>query len=614
MTIVKLLLVCALTLAPCAALYARFGWSAGKTLPLSLCAQSLILYSFGLFLPFSCCVALLCVICLICGVYFLARAGGIRKILGFWSVPAVLFALGVPLIYYACCDRLYLSYDEYSHWGLIVKLICQYDELPRAGAGAPYLLYNYPPAGAMVPALCGTLMGYREGVAYFGYAVLLWGLLLGLVPEKGGVFFRVVSAAALFFVLMAIFPFALLRLFSEPMIALIFALLTVYAAQEERTKLEWVRTVVLAAFLALTKNTGLLFITLYLLVRVWMRPEKQEWKRSALLAACGAAAYGTYAVYCRVNGIGSAFESGLSANLHALLDGTLHESNASAPGRFIAQFFTGRFPQTGVYFTYGVGTTAAVMYACVMALSGVQTALEMQRQRMLRLWGGVWSGAVLYNAFMLCSYVAVFTPLEAQTLSEFYRYVSLPLLWAALIVCALGLARLSQASVRVRCAAVCVLTAAAGVLSHPAIIYDTLVTRQTVKDTLWTHAQTEQLETLVRGQLNLAQNPKIRLMGDCDQMALRYELVGEAEFGGWNDSWSMGAYVGTLEGVRTEIEQGGYDYVLIGRMDGSEEMRTVDARYAALFDGGEAAMRPLSLYRVEKSADGVRLVYMATAE
>ena len=111
MTIAKLLLLCGIVLAPCAALYARYGWSVQKTLAFSLCAQSLILYSFGLFLPFSCCVALLCVICLLSAGYFFLHAGGWRKVVRFFGAPAFLFLLGVPLLYYACCNRLFLSYD-----------------------------------------------------------------------------------------------------------------------------------------------------------------------------------------------------------------------------------------------------------------------------------------------------------------------------------------------------------------------------------------------------------------------------------------------------------------------------------------------------------------------
>ena len=611
MTVVKLALIGAMLLAPCAAAYARWDWDAGRSLPLSLGGHILLLYMIGLALPFSTAVACVGVADAVCLFYFVLRAGGVRRLLGFVSVPAVLFVLGIPLLYYACCDRLYLSYDEYSHWGLIVKVISLYDELPRAGAGASLLLYNYPPAGAMLPSLCATLLGYREGVAYFGHTLVLWGLLLGLIPEKGSAFFRTMSAAVLFLGLMTLFPFAILRLFSEPLIALLFALLAFYAVQGERTRMEWARTVVLVCVLALTKNTALIFVALYLLVRLCVRPGKCEGKRCAALALCAVAAYGTYAVYAHVQGIEPAFASHIAQNLRALLNGTLDESHTSAPGRFIHSFFTTAFPQSGVYFTYGVGTSAAVMVAVLLALCGVQAALEeAPRRRMLRLWGGVWLGAAAYNVFTLCSYVVVFTSAESQDLSEFYRYVSLPMLWTGLLWCALTLERLSRSCPRVRCAAVCAGAVVTGALGHPTLMYETLVTRSNVQDTVWARMETERLASLLRGELGAGE--KVFLMGNSSQIALRYEMIAEADFGHPEESWNTGAYVGTAEGVQAAIREGGYTYVVVTYTDG-DGARAVDVRYAPLFEGGEAAIQPFSLYRVEPTAEGVRLFYVATA-
>ena len=613
MTIAKLLLVCGMVLAPCAALHARYGWSTQRSLAFTLCAQSLSLYSFGLFLPFSCCVALLCVICLLCAGYFFLHTGLRRRLAGFLSAPTILFVLGMPLLYYACCDRRFLSYDEYSHWGLMIKLISVYDALPRAGAGAPLLLYNYPPAGAMVPALCASIFGYREGVAYFGYALLLWGLLLGLVPEKGGALFQTLSAAALFLCLMALFPFALLRLFSEPLIALCLALLVLYAWAGEHTRGEWARTAVLTVFLSLTKNSAPVFVAMYLLVRVSMRADRREWKRSALLAACGAAAYFSYVLYCRVHGIESAFTSQLSANVHALLNGTLDAVYRSAPERFLRHFFTARFPQIGISFTYGFGTSAAVLYGCVLALCAVQAMLSRARRHSVRMWIGVWAGMAGYMAFILVGYMLIFTPEESQVLSEFYRYASLPALWMALLACALLLRRAGEMSPCRRGITICALTLCLAPLSHPVLIYDTLVTYRTTKKTIREYAPTRRLETFLRAQLDLTQTPRIRLMGECNQMALRYELLDAAELGSWADSWTMGEYAGTLEGVRAHIEQGGYDYVLIGETESEEERKRVDARYAPLFAGGAEAIHGFSLYRVVRE-DGIRLEYIATAD
>lgn len=78
-----------------------------------------------------------------------------------------------------------MSYDEYSHWGLMIKNIVAFDALPRRGAGAAFVLYDYPPMGALFPAMVCRIFGYRDGMAYFGYELLLLTLAAGFVPAGG---------------------------------------------------------------------------------------------------------------------------------------------------------------------------------------------------------------------------------------------------------------------------------------------------------------------------------------------------------------------------------------------------------------------------------------------
>lgn len=616
MTIVKILAICALALAPCAAMYARCGWKAQKTLPFSLCAQSLILYIFGLFLPFSCCAAILCAICLCCAGYFLLRSGGWRRMLGFLNAPVFLFVLGAPLLYYVCCDRMYLSYDEYSHWGLIIKVISMYDALPRAGEGASLMLFNYPPAGAMWPALCTTALSYREGIAYFGYTLLLWGLTLGLVPEKGGAVFHTLCGAALFLCLMVLFPFTILRLFSEPLIALIFVLLIVYARDGEKTRMQWLRTLTLCAFLALTKNSAPIFVALYLIVRVCLRPKKKECLCCVGLAAFGAAAYFSYLIYCGVQGIAPAFDSYVTQNLRAIMDGTLDARHASAPGRFIAHFFTAKFPQSGVYSCYALGVSPAVLYGALLALCAAHAALSKARRETLRMWGGVWGGTLIYTVFIMLSYVFIFTANEAGRLSEMDRYLSLPALIIGLLLCALSLRGASRMGAKARGAIGCALCVLQLPICHPTLIFETMVTRSNVVNTVWGRTEPNAIASLLRENVDLSGKQKVRVIGTVDYMALRYEVLTEVDWGHPADNWNEADFALTAQGVAEEIASGGYAYVVTGRFENDSPARTLDARYAALFEGGEAEMEPFALYKVEKTEEtafGVKLVHMATA-
>ena len=224
-TIVKLALLLGGVFGPCAALQTTKGWRAEKALPFSMCAHSLLLIAFGMFLPFSWCVLGLLVLDALAWLYAVKRSGSVFGLLRVFKDPVWwLTALIVPVLYYACCNRRLMSYDEYSHWGLMIKNIVAFDALPRRGAGAAFVLYDYPPMGALFPAMVCRIFGYRDGMAYFGYELLLLTLAAGLVPPEATTARKTVAYGLALLCLTTLFPFSVLRLFSEPMIALLFAL------------------------------------------------------------------------------------------------------------------------------------------------------------------------------------------------------------------------------------------------------------------------------------------------------------------------------------------------------------------------------------------------------
>ena len=192
-TIVKLALLLGGVFGPCAALQTTKGWRAEKALPFSMCAHSLLLFAFGMFLPFSWCVSGLLVLDALAWLYAVKRSGSVFGLLRVFKDPVWwLTALIVPVLYYACCNRRLMSYDEYSHWGLMIKNIVAFDALPRRGAGAAFVLYDYPPMGALFPAMVCRIFGYRDGMAYFGYELLLLTLAAGLSWACGNIFNKLI--------------------------------------------------------------------------------------------------------------------------------------------------------------------------------------------------------------------------------------------------------------------------------------------------------------------------------------------------------------------------------------------------------------------------------------
>ena len=607
----KMAAFAAILLGPSAACYALRGWKAERTLPAALCAQSLLLIALGYLLPFTVCVGVVAALSLAAWGVAVARAGSLRRAAGFLSLPCLLFLISVPIFYHACTKRVYYSYDEHSHWGLIIKVIQMYGELPRAGRGAPLLLFAYPPAGAMLPSLACTLFSYREGIAYFGYGLMTFGMLLGLVPEhaKGA---RRLGVPLLYLCMMTFFPLGFLRLFSEPVIGILAALLIV-RQRDERTAFDAVCCCLYAVMLAMMKNTGIVILACFLLACWIAQPGRLEAKRCLGLLLLAAAAYASWMLYCRVQGIaGTASPSHFSENLRALLDGTISDTYRTIPERF-ARFFLGfRLSQAGVYTCYGFGTLAMV-YAVLLGLTAAQIGLSPDRRAACRQWAGVWTANALYMLMIVASYYFFFEEWEVARLNEADRYMILPALWTGLIFCALLLRE--GRSPRQHSAAICLAVLGFLPMSHPEMTVKTFVTDDFAYRTIWARNTTDCQALFLKQQLADEPDARLLCMGAYDFMSLRYAMADRLNLGLLQDSWDQSPWVGDCEAVRGALAAGGYTHVFVAELDNPAEPGypgVIDARYAPLTADG-TALRAQSLYRVVRDAQGgVTLSYLAT--
>ena len=334
-TIVKLALLLGGLFGPCAALQTTKGWRAEKALPFSMCAHSLLLFAFGMFLPFSWCVLGLLVLDALAWLYAVKRSGSVFGLLRVFKDPVWwLTVLIVPVLYYACCNRRLMSYDEYSHWGLMIKNIVAFDALPRRGAGAAFVLYDYPPMGALFPAMVCRIFGYRDGMAYFGYELLLLTLAAGLVPPEATAARKTVAYGLVLLCLTTLFPFSVLRLFSEPMIALLFALCLRPVFRGEADGMERLADLCAAMALALTKNDGVFFVALALAIRL-AAGEKKERRDCLKDGTAAALAYAAYVLYRAANGIASNYQPETGGRLADWLSGRLAKPFSDVPGLFV---------------------------------------------------------------------------------------------------------------------------------------------------------------------------------------------------------------------------------------------------------------------------------------
>lgn len=559
-TIVKLALLLGGLFGPCAALQTTKGWRAEKALPFSMCAHSLLLFAFGMFLPFSWCVSGLLVLDTLAWLYAAKRSGSVSGLLRVFKDPVWwLTVLIVPVLYYACCNRRLMSYDEYSHWGLMIKNIVAFDALPRRGAGAAFVLYDYPPMGALFPAMVCRIFGYRDGMAYFGYELLLLLLTLaaGLVPPEATTARKTVAYGLVLLCLTTLFPFSVLRLFSEPMIAMLFALCLRPVFRREADGMERLADLCAAMALALTKNDGIFFVALALAIRL-AAGEKKERRDCLKDGTAAALAYVAYALYRAANGIASNYQPETGGRLADWLSGRLAKPFSDVPGLFVSVFFSRKFPQAGVYSCYALGVSAAVLFAALTLICAWIVLLSVDRKKTARLFGALYAGQALYLLMLMATYMFFFAEDEAQWLAEFDRYVSLPALLIALTAC-MALTW-NESRMRTRSgAAMLAMTAALIPIDHPELMRETFITREAVIKTLWENSGTDSVVAFLRENMELSTMRRLYLMGDCRYIFLYEQLMPQAMV--------EEQRADSMEAMQKRLDEGRYDYAFVGNLE-----------------------------------------------
>lgn len=83
----------------------------------------------------------------------------------------VVFIAGFWFLWLKYPAYTYTSWDEFSHWGGVIKIIFGTNELP--GVSNPLLCKDYPPAAALFQYFVLRFTGYSEGHTYFAQNLLI---------------------------------------------------------------------------------------------------------------------------------------------------------------------------------------------------------------------------------------------------------------------------------------------------------------------------------------------------------------------------------------------------------------------------------------------------------
>ncbi|WP_143082996.1 hypothetical protein [Salibacterium qingdaonense] len=186
---------------------------------------------------------------------------------GILSPGAVFFAAGSAFFILMLQDEIFLHYDNFSHWGLIVKELFQSGSLPGESSIITYT--TYPPGSALFAYYIVSFTGFSESMALIAQAILITGALTPLFLfctwKK-----PVHAAAALFIpaVLLMVNSSSIFSLLVDPLLGYIAAaaVVTAYYYRNDWKTMGVLLFPMLSA-LVLIKDSGKIFLAFTVL---WM--------------------------------------------------------------------------------------------------------------------------------------------------------------------------------------------------------------------------------------------------------------------------------------------------------------------------------------------------------
>lgn len=525
--------------------------------------------------------------------------------------------------------RMLSQWDEFSHWGLVVKNMLVFDQMGNAPGVTTYF-EGYPPAAALLEYFFASLGRPALPEAYLYGAMDLWVAAL-LVGAMSGLAWKnwktvLLRGSVLFLLPLSFFEGMYHSIYVDGLLGLLFASAVLgWFREEEHSGFSFLRLGLCLAALVLVKESGTGLAVAALLLAgaelLWRsRHAAQKTGRTPAqkaaavlvllfpLAACLAAKL-SWNWYLGATGAGEAWNtSGITASaLWDALRGKLLPYQVETLHAFGRALMDAR--------ELGQWTIPPVMYLVLLLAAGVllivRQATKPQKQRMLLLQVGLAVSGLVYTLGLLVLYLFTYSEYEAQQVASFSRYMGTLLLGWALIQAVLLLelpgSRRFCWGLSAGVLAFCL--AASGLRGRAAQSYYGSLTNQQTQEMRQPFAAAEQAQAQMDYHKDkvyfVCQNSQGR-----EYWITRYSMtpVSLQPPQGWSlgqpyhegDVWSQPM---TSEQWQQLLLEGGYHYVYLYRAD-----ERFSQEYGQLF-GGPQQVQGSCFYRVEPQTDGsVRLV------
>ena len=560
-------------------------------------------------------------------IILLVKSNGFRsQLLKSSYAPSTVAFVSLSLIsLYKSKDWMLSQWDEFTHWGVVVKAMYEYSALGPA-TPVDFMSPRYPPGISLFQYFVMDFSaGWREGLLFWATHLIVISIIVTVLAKSSYKFLSEI-VMKLFIALVASSAFFnnFDNIYADPVLALSFGFLLFVAIQASRLEGKWAIVLALTAgFVTMIKPIGIYFAVSAILINIVaslfaIKVESARRKLFAFVPATIAlvsvgTAWLAWSQY--LLSYGSSDGGLVSGNLPSNFGTGKNTQQISSD--FLFAFFNSNLrpsysvPMSPLYWTIVCGALFAIW---------IRFSNEIDRVKNIAIGISLLITSVGYFSMILYSYLTVFGPGEAAGLASYERYIGTWFqgVFFAIVILILNefslrnffeSARTSEAmGVKARRQVALLLIVIIGVTTLSSIHSYMLMLR--VSSTQGNDARKPFIPVIEAiAKANIPTESMVYIIANhtvgFEYHVLRYEMTG-MKFG--QVPWSIGSKFGDgdvwtdpawdVERWSDELRE--FDYVVL-----YSTTESFNGEFGSLFESGNA--EPNSVYRITKTSDGISL-------
>ena len=429
---IKILLILIITISPSLYLGARFNKKTETFIPITLMSIILILYLGGMIKILKPTVYIISVISIIMLLLFIKNLvttkRKIKDILTPGTVFFLTFCIFISIFHYG---RLLSNWDEFSHWGDVVKAMTNINDFSTNANSLSYF-QSYLPAVSLFQYFFQVIYGsFTESLLYVAYDILVVSLFIPFTKNiKWKDFWKIVTMVIIILILPVLFnDIYYSQIYVDSFLGFIFgySLISIFLIKEY-TWLDIINICIANSVLILTKDVSIMlfFINCLIVLFVYINNRKKNQNNFKIpqlvtVIVLPLILYLMWKVNVTITGANVVFDKPI--NIADILNTILRQD--STYRTTVLLNFVEALNKRPI-----ISNLIPLNYYALLAISvalfyGISQSSEKNKNQKNIILSIIIIGCIIYTIAHFALYITKFTEYEALKLASFERYIGI---------------------------------------------------------------------------------------------------------------------------------------------------------------------------------------------